>query len=182
MSAMAPNSLSLGRGRERRSRGRVRRVRTYETARPGATQRARNLRRNATEAEKHLWSALRQSLPQFKWRRQMPIGPYIVDFACFARKLIVELDGGQHAACESDAVRTAFLERQGYCVLRFWNNDVFANTDGVLTAIAQSLSPREREGAAQPRKGEARTLTRSSSPSQPAAGSLPLPSGEGNKE
>lgn len=71
----------------------------------------------------------------------MPVGPYFVDFACFAEKLIIELDGGQHAdACDYDARRAHFLEAQGYSVLRFWNHDVLTNTGGVLERIAEILS------------------------------------------
>jgi len=133
-------------------------VKTYDEARTGAVQRARQLRRDSTEAEKRLWHALRSKLPQYRWRRQMPIGPYFADFACFAEKLVVELDGGQHAAAATqDASRTRFLEAQGYRVLRFWNNDVLDNSDGVLEVIASELS---------------------SSPSRPQAGPLPLPMGE----
>ena len=113
---------------------------TYDTARTGSVARARKLRRNSTDAERTLWRALRSKLPQFKWRRQMPVGPYFADFACFAEKLIVEIDGGQHAnATEYDERRSAFLESQRYRVLRFWNNDVLANTDGVLEEIARTL-------------------------------------------
>jgi very-short-patch-repair endonuclease len=150
-------------------------MKVYDEARTGAVQRARQLRRDSTDAEKRLWRALRTKLPQYKWRRQMPVGPYFVDFACFAERLIIELDGGQHAgAGEYDRARTRFVESQGYRVLRFWNNDVLTNTDGVLGRIAESLSPREREGAAEPRKGEGD----STSPSQSSAGPLPLPVGE----
>jgi len=116
-------------------------VKTYDEAKTGAVQRARQLRRASTEAEKKLWRALRSKLPQYKWRRQMPVGPYFTDFACFAEMLIVELDGGQHAAAaDKDAARTAFLAAQGYRVLRFWNNDVLSNSDGVLQAIGENLS------------------------------------------
>ncbi len=116
-------------------------MRTYDTARTGATLRARELRRNPTEAEKRLWRALRSRLPGFKWRRQMPVGPYFADFACFAERLVVELDGGQHAdAGEYDATRTRFIGSQGYRVMRFWNNDVMDNVDGVLETIEQALS------------------------------------------
>jgi len=106
----------------------------------------------------------------------MPIGPYFADFVCFAERLAIELDGGQHAdAGAYDERRTRFIEAQGYRVLRFWNNEVMSNADGVLERIAESLSPREREGGAERRKGEG---DRSASPSQPTAGPLPLPVGE----
>jgi very-short-patch-repair endonuclease len=73
----------------------------------------------------------------------MPVGPYFADFACFAEKLIVELDGGQHAnAAPYDERRTRLIERQGYRVLRFWNDDVLTNCDGVLQVIARALAQR----------------------------------------
>jgi very-short-patch-repair endonuclease len=116
-------------------------VKVYDEARTGAVPRARALRRASTEAEKRLWRALRVKLPQFKWRRQMPIGPYFVDFACFAEKLIIELDGGQHAdAAGYDEARSRMIEAQGYRVFRFWNNDILSNTEGVLERIVQELS------------------------------------------
>jgi very-short-patch-repair endonuclease len=106
-----------------------------------ADQRARKLRRNATEAEKRLWSRLRdRQLAGRKFRRQVPIGPYVVDFFCPDGELIVELDGGQHAIeTERDDKRTRWLESEGYRVIRFWNNDVLGNTDGVLDAISRTL-------------------------------------------
>ena len=102
---------------------------------------ARALRANQTEVEARLWQRLRdRQLAGAKFRRQAPFGPYIADFACLAAKLIVELDGGQHADNEeADAARTAWLEGQGFRVLRFWNNDVLANTDGVLEEILAAL-------------------------------------------
>ncbi|MEO6435149.1 MAG: DUF559 domain-containing protein [Tepidisphaeraceae bacterium] len=115
-------------------------MKTYDLARTGASLRARELRRNSTEAEKRLWNALRQRLPDSKWRRQMPVGPYFADFACFASRLIIELDGGQHSP-ETDAARTRFIERQGYRVLRFWNNDVRDNLYVVVETIAAALPP-----------------------------------------
>ena len=116
-------------------------MKTYDEARTGAVLRARQLRRNSTDAEKHLWRAPRSALPQHKWRRQMPIGPYLADFGCFAEKLVIELDGGQHAdASDGDAVRTRVMNARGFRVIRFWNNDVLSNTDGVLERIADSLS------------------------------------------
>lgn len=100
--------------------------------------RARELRRNQTEAERILWQHLRdRRLLGHKFRRQMPIPPYIADFACVELKLIVELDGSQHAdQQEYDAQRTAYLEAHGYQVLRFWNNQVMGDIEGVLRAIA----------------------------------------------
>ena len=116
-------------------------MKVYDGARTGAVLRARQLRRSSTDAEKRLWRSLRSKLPQFKWRRQMPVGPYFVDFSCFAEKLIVELDGGQHAdAVDHDIARTRFLAAQGFRVVRFWNTDVLSNTNGVLERIAQELS------------------------------------------
>jgi len=114
--------------------------------------RQRELRRNATEVEKRLWSRLRnRQLDGIKFRRQTPIGRYIVDFVSESEKLIVELDGGQHAQqTEADAERTQALESMGYIVIRFWNNEVIENIDGVLMEIlntarsAKPLSPGER--------------------------------------
>jgi very-short-patch-repair endonuclease len=157
-------------------------VKTYDKAKTGAVQRARQLRRSSTDAEQRLWRAVRSKLPAYKWRRQMPIGPYLADFACFAEKLVIELDGGQHAdAISYDEVRSRFIQAQGYRVLRFWNNDILTNTDGVLDRIAQSLSlGRGKEQRKLP-EGEVglSCMHSSTSPSQPSAGPLPLPMGEG---
>jgi len=99
---------------------------------------ARRLRREMTEAEKRIWYLLRRrQFGGLNFRRQAPIEPYIVDFACLSIRLVIELDGGQHGAnAEKDAKRTAWLESQGYRVLRFWNNEVFENLDGVLHKIS----------------------------------------------
>jgi very-short-patch-repair endonuclease len=98
------------------------------------------LRQQATECESRLWRALRQRLPDRRFRRQHPIGTHIVDFACPARKLAIELDGGQHALlAEEDARRTTELARRGYRVLRFWNNDVLSNLGGVIEVIRGEL-------------------------------------------
>lgn len=104
------------------------------------TQLARQLRKNSTDAERMLWKHLRnRQLNNLKFRRQQPIGNYIVDFVCFENKLIIEVDGGQHAPNrESDAIRTDWLENQGYHVLRFWNNDVLKNTEGVIQRITEN--------------------------------------------
>ncbi|HEX7777068.1 MAG TPA: endonuclease domain-containing protein [Parvibaculum sp.] len=103
--------------------------------------RARGLRANQTDAEKRLWSRLRnRALSGFKFKRQIPIGPYIVDFLCEEHRLVVELDGGQHdERAAKDAMRTQYLEGQRYRVIRFWNNDALANTEGVLTMILDAL-------------------------------------------
>ena len=105
--------------------------------------RARALRKNLTDAEARLWRQLRyKQLDGFRFRRQQPIGPYIVDFFCPRAKPIIELDGGQHSTDqERDERRTRWLEARGYRVIRFWNNDVLSNTDGVLLTIRQAFPP-----------------------------------------
>ena len=101
---------------------------------------ARRLRSTPTDAEMKVWFAVRdRRLAGFKFVRQEPIGPYIADFACREAKLIVEIDGGQHNENERDRRRDAFLSSEGYRVLRFWNNDVLTNMDGVLQTILSSL-------------------------------------------
>ncbi len=109
----------------------------YRTA-PRSLAHARRLRGDMTEAEKRIWYLLRRrQFGGLNFRRQAPIDPYIVDFACLSIRLVIELDGGQHDAnAEADARRTAWLESQGYRVLRFWNNEVFENLDGVLHTIS----------------------------------------------
>jgi primosomal protein N' (replication factor Y) len=97
---------------------------------------ARRLRREMTDAERRLWAHLRnRGLGGHKIRRQHQIGPYIADFYSEQHKLIIEVDGSQHVGSASDARRTAWLRSRGYRVIRFWNNDVLSNTDGVLDAI-----------------------------------------------
>jgi very-short-patch-repair endonuclease len=104
------------------------------------TRIARRLRRNSTEAEKRLWWALRELPSEYRFRRQHPVGRRVVDFACPSRKLVIELDGGQHAIARSrDEARTAELARHGYRVIRFWNNDVLGNTPGVIETILREL-------------------------------------------
>jgi len=105
------------------------------------TARARQLRLSQTEVEKRLWYGIRsRQIEACKFRRQAVIGRYIVDFACFDRQLVIELDGGQHVSTiEDDLRRTAWLNSQGYTLLRFWNNDVIENVDGVLERIAEEL-------------------------------------------
>jgi very-short-patch-repair endonuclease len=133
-----------GRGREARSAGRVRviRLRTYNNQPSGTVGRARELRKNATEAEKQLWRGLREVFPAAKFRRQVPVGAYYADFYSFSAKLIIEVDGGQHAEATSyDETRTRFLQAQGFTVLRFWNNEIIETLDGVLSIISKTLSP-----------------------------------------
>ena len=102
---------------------------------------ARQMRKSPTDAERKLWFHLRHrlQLADTHFRRQVQIGPYIVDFACHHSKLIIEVDGGQHATDTRDAARDRWLAEHRYRVLRFWNNDVLRNTDGVLETIAQIL-------------------------------------------
>ena len=102
--------------------------------------RSRELRTNATDAETKLWFAVRdRRLAGYKFVRQKSIGPYIVDFVCRDRKVIVEVDGGQHAESARDQVRDAYLASEGYRVLRFWNSDVLGNISGVLETILASI-------------------------------------------
>jgi very-short-patch-repair endonuclease len=102
---------------------------------------AQRLRREMTDAERNLWSVLRnRQVDGAKFRRQQPIGPFIVDFVCQDRRLIIEADGGQHAGNARDARRDAFLTSKSYRVLRFWNNDILRNIDGVAESIAAALS------------------------------------------
>ena len=107
-----------------------------------ANERARALRGNLTDAERRLWNHLRRKqIDGHRFRRQVPIGPYIADFVCLDAKLVIEVDGGQHNDnAHNDARRTALIEAQGFRVLRFWNNDVLGNTEGVLEVIRQSLA------------------------------------------
>jgi very-short-patch-repair endonuclease len=121
------------------------------------TANARSLRAGMTDVERMLWRSLRgKQLANFRFRRQHPIGRYIADFVCIERKLLIELDGGQHQdQVVYDERRTEYLQLQGWQILRFWNNDVVSNLDGVLSNIAAMLtvippsqpSPLKGEGA-----------------------------------
>ncbi len=128
-------------------------------------QSAQTLRETRTDAEGLLWHYLRdKQLDGYKFRRQQPIGPYIVDFACMPHKLLIELDGGQHTEQQTyDQKRDAFLQEQGYTILRFWNNEVFEHCFEVLESIYEALvaplsdhSPLEGESARQGRSPQAR--------------------------
>lgn len=119
------------------------------------TSRSRALRRNATEPEKALWRALKR-IPVYgtHFRRQVPIGPYVADFACLKVRLVIELDGGHHAqdeAAAKDQARTRWLESEGYRVVRFWNAELSESMNGVLDTIYAALygSP-QSEAAALP--------------------------------
>ena len=101
---------------------------------------ARNLRNNPTEAEKRLWSHLRASqFCEAKFIRQHRIDGFIADFACRRLRLAIELDGGQHSGSEADANRTRIIEAHGYRVIRFWNNEVLENIQGMLHIIAEEI-------------------------------------------
>ena len=105
-------------------------------------QYARELRQNSTDAEKHLWYYLRAKRMGYKFKRQVPIGAFIVDFVCFEKRLIIELDGGQHLVSRSyDAHRTGELSQRRFQVLRFWNHDVLQQTEAVTEMIYKALSP-----------------------------------------
>lgn len=102
---------------------------------------ARSLRRAMTDAEHKLWGVLKQqSISNLKWRRQQPVGPYIVDFYCSAKKLIIEVDGGQHSLSEKDLGRDEWLNQRSFSVLRFWNNEILNDLDAVFAAIVQRQS------------------------------------------
>ena len=101
-----------------------------------------------TDAERRLWYRLRaHRFDGYKFKRQVPVGPYVVDSACLGRKLVVEVDGGQHAENLRDKVRDGYLRNEGFCVLRFWNNDVLTNTQGVLEMILSALEQCPSPGA-----------------------------------
>ena len=102
---------------------------------------AQKLRNSSTDTEKYLWKYLRgRQLEGFKFRRQHPIGKYIVDFINLERKIIIEFDGGQHLENKKDKLRDRWLKEQGYEVLRFWDNEVLTNIEGVLELIREKLS------------------------------------------
>ena len=111
--------------------------------RPQPISQARDLRQKETESEQILWSWLRNNqLNGAKFRRQQPLGNYVVDFVCFDKKLIIEIDGGRHnddQFIEKDKERTRFLHSEGFRVIRFWNNDVLTNIDGVIIHIRRTL-------------------------------------------
>jgi very-short-patch-repair endonuclease len=122
---------------------------------------AQALRASLTNAERKLWGALRaRQLLGAKFRRQVPIGAYVADFLCHDARLVVEVDGGQHAESSRDQRRDRWFSEQGFRVLRFWNNEVLGNLEGVLTVIAAELSgapphpDRAARGRPSPPRGE----------------------------
>ena len=138
-----------GRGPRPQAVGRVRGNADGLTKRqrlPAATvDRSRALRRSAGEPERRLWRALRETLPGARFRRQVPFGPYHADFCAHGSKLIVEIDGDDHAARpERDAARARFLQDEGYAVIRFANADVMETLEGVLATIDRAISATEK--------------------------------------
>jgi very-short-patch-repair endonuclease len=128
---------------------------------------AKKLRSSMTDAERRLWYRLRaHRFGGVKFKRQVPIGPYIVDFACLSRKLVLEIDGGQHADNEADRVREEKLREEGFKVLRFWNNDVLKRTDTVLEVVLAALkddrqnfpSPGALRAPPSPQRGEGKRV------------------------
>ncbi len=116
---------------------------------------ARALRANMTDAETELWKHLRgRQLLGCKFRRQHPIGPYVVDFVCLERRLAVEVDGGQHAESTSDPLRDACIRRLQFVVVRFWNDDVLTNLDGVCGIICEHLAAASPHPRLPPHAGE----------------------------
>src|SRR5215207_6814765 len=107
----------------------------------GSTEQARRLRTEMTDAERAMWQILREGFPESRFRRQVPIRSFIADFASHSAKLVIEVDGGQRSL-RADAQRMSSVEAEGYQVLRFWNNDVLGNPNGVHSVIASALSPR----------------------------------------
>jgi very-short-patch-repair endonuclease len=101
---------------------------------------AKAMRTNATDAERALWRIVRgHKLGGLKFKRQVPIDGYIVDFVCFEARLILEADGGQHAESKRDASRDAHFQAEGFRTLRFWNNEILSNPDGVRVAILEAV-------------------------------------------
>lgn len=120
----------------------------------GSTNRARKLRANMTDAERAMWTLLRTAFSEWRFRRQVPFRQYIADFASHRAQLVIEVDGGQHKD-EIDAPRTAIIEADGYRLIRFWNNDVLSNIDGVAILLAKALAEASPPPNLPPSRGRA---------------------------
>jgi very-short-patch-repair endonuclease len=122
---------------------------------------ARGLRRTSTDAERKVWQLLRsRTLAGYKFRRQQPIDSFVVDFCCLRSRLVIELDGGQHAEkIEYDQRRTDYLVGQGFRVLRFWDHEVFENQEGVLSQILQAVSAPSPQPSPETGEGEVNRVT-----------------------
>ena len=120
------------------------------------TAHSRELRNNATEAERKLWVYISaRKLAGVRFNRQFPIGPFICDFVSRSAKLVIEVDGGQHAVdVAKDEARTAYLQAQGYRVIRFWNNDVLERIEGVVTEIERALADMPSPNPSRKREGD----------------------------
>ena len=124
-------------------------MRLYANKPIGTVPRARRLRRDAASPERRLLRALREALPELKWRHQTPIGPFYADIMCFSEALVIEVDGDTHAdGADEDAARTKVIEGEGFRVLRFSNGEVMENIDGVLAHVAAMLDNKKAGGAA----------------------------------
>lgn len=124
-------------------------MRLYADQPIGTVPRARQLRREAPEPERRLLRALREAFPTRKWRHQAPVGPFFADILCFSEALVIEVDGDTHAeAMKRDAARTAVIADEGLRVIRFSNDDVMRNLDGVLVAVSSALAPGKEKGSA----------------------------------
>ena len=131
----SPASVPLPHGRERESEAKLSRERGP------LRSHAKRMRSEQTPAEHRLWQILRaKRLGGYKFNRQVPIDGYIVDFVCLGKRLIIEADGGQHSESDYDIRRDTYLKAQGFRILRFWNNDIFDNEEGVLTSILNALT------------------------------------------
>jgi very-short-patch-repair endonuclease len=124
-------------------------MRLYANQPVGTVPRARQFRREAPEPERRLLRALREALPSLKWRHQAPVGPFFADILCFSEALVIEVDGDTHTSAEQrDADRTGFIEAEGFRVIRFSNDDVMHNLDGVVAAVAATTACKEKGSAA----------------------------------
>ncbi len=135
-------------------------------ARP--TARSRDLRATMTDAERKLWACLSaRKVAGVRFNRQFPIGPFICDFVSRGARLVIEVDGGQHAVnAERDAQRTQFIEAQGYRVIRFWNNDVLGNVEGVVAEVERVLADRPSPNPSRTREGNDEERAREQLPSR----------------